>query len=58
MRTTDKEGSIKGKLISRLTRRKESVFAHVWGGTLYVYKDCYGDKYLGYGDYPKKFCKI
>ena len=42
--------------LSYLTMRKVRLFTPTMSGNIYVYKDCYGVKWLAYSDFPRKRC--
>ena len=44
------------RCLSYLTMRKVRLFTPTMSGNIYVYKDCYGVKWLAYSDFPRKRC--
>ena len=44
------------RCLSYLTMRKVRLFIPTMSGNIYVYKDCYGVKWLAYSDFPRKRC--
>ena len=44
------------RFLSYLTMRKVRLFTPTMSGNIYVYKDCYGVKWLAYSDFPRKRC--
>jgi hypothetical protein len=44
------------RFISYLTMKKVRYFTSSLSGTVNVYVDCYGQKWLAYSDFPKKRC--
>jgi len=48
--------AIVSRCFSYLAMRKVRLFTPTMGGNIYVYKDCYGVKWLAYSDFPRKRC--
>lgn len=48
--------SVVHRFISYLTMKKVRYFTSSLSGTINVYVDCYGQKWLAYSDFPKMRC--
>jgi len=44
-------------LFSWITMRKVKLFTPTMSGNIYVYEDCYKQKWLAYPDFPRKRCR-
>lgn len=50
------QNAVISRCLSYLTMRKVRLFTPTMSGNIYVYKDCYGVKWLAYSDFPRKRC--